>query len=145
MGERQCVKRLVPSKTNLTNTELWNIFFSSMASDNIVYCFSFYFDFLLVTFRRFVDWLKRNSEDEVMKGKPEAYCSVCQTALRAHYNDLVNHSKTAKHKGNAAKYNRRTQPTIPYGTRFLDFTNNNIHLHVSVCNSNMCSDVRCRN
>ncbi|KAK3929677.1 Peptidase T [Frankliniella fusca] len=59
-----------------------------------------------------MDWLAPNSEDEVRKGKPQAYCSRCECALRAHLSDLVNHGKTAKHASSAKKYNRKTQPSL---------------------------------
>ncbi|KAK3914514.1 Protein ZBED8 [Frankliniella fusca] len=48
----------------------------------------------------------------MVKGKPEAFCKVCQVHLRAHLTDLVTHAATRKHKGNASKFQRSTQPTL---------------------------------
>ncbi|KAK3918791.1 Zinc finger MYM-type protein 1, partial [Frankliniella fusca] len=57
-------------------------------------------------------WLEANSEENVMKGQPEAYCKACEKPLRAQHADLLKHSKTGVHKSKAAGFNRSTQPSL---------------------------------
>ena len=52
-----------------------------------------------ITFRLYLplDWIQPTEERDVIRGKPEAFCKVCQCHIRAHRSDLVTHSTRQKH------------------------------------------------
>ncbi|OXU18252.1 hypothetical protein TSAR_010454 [Trichomalopsis sarcophagae] len=59
-----------------------------------------------------IEWLQPDSENDVLNGKQEAYCEICQRHLRAHRNDLVLHKKTQIHKQRETSLNRKLQPSL---------------------------------
>ncbi|KAF0701978.1 Zinc finger protein, partial [Aphis craccivora] len=61
----------------------------------------------------FKGWLKKATDVQSnMNDLKEAYCSYCNVVLRAHHNDLVDHSKTAKHVSKKNSLNIKKQPTL---------------------------------
>lgn len=61
----------------------------------------------------FIGWLKKATDVQSnMNDLKEAYCSYCNVVLRAHHNDLVDHSKTAKHVSKKNSLNIKKQPTL---------------------------------
>lgn len=60
-------------------------------------------------------WLAPTSEDDVILGKPEAYCKYCRCHLRAHFSDIISHSKTNKHKSAASAKKPSQKKMNDYG------------------------------
>lgn len=85
-------------------------------------------------------WLTSNSEENVLNGQPEAFCKVCQQALRAHHADLLKHTTTAKHLANARKFDRKTQPSLHnYGAVEVSETAKFADLKLAVFIATHCS------
>jgi len=64
-----------------------------------------------------------------MNDLKEAYCSYCNVVLRAHHNDLVDHSKTAKHVSKKNSLNIKKQPTLnSFGTEIIIITIYHLYL-----------------
>ncbi|KAK3929511.1 Zinc finger MYM-type protein 1, partial [Frankliniella fusca] len=57
-------------------------------------------------------WLTKSSENDVLNGKGEAFCKLCQVNLRAHRNDLIKHTTRSKHVEKMKSLNRNTQPSL---------------------------------
>lgn len=60
-----------------------------------------------------LDWLEAASEDDVRRGKQEAYCNICEVFLRAHHTDLVKHAtECQRHLKRAKDFDRNVQRTV---------------------------------
>lgn len=58
------------------------------------------------------DWLQPTPENDVINGKPEAYCKVCKCFIRAQKNDLVTHAKSRKHTTKVDSFDRSRQKDL---------------------------------
>lgn len=53
---------------------------------------------ILETFYRLhAGWIKKSSEELIVKGKGEAFCTYCAVTLRAHKDSLKDHAKSENH------------------------------------------------
>ncbi|XP_036149417.1 uncharacterized protein LOC118647840 isoform X2 [Monomorium pharaonis] len=60
-----------------------------------------------------MDWLEETCQDDVLNGKPEAYCKLCKCHLRAHHSDFITHQKSNKHREKEKALDRRVQFSLP--------------------------------
>ncbi|XP_036138318.1 uncharacterized protein LOC118644270 [Monomorium pharaonis] len=59
------------------------------------------------------NWLEETCQDDVLNGKPEAYCKLCKCHLRAHHSDFITHQKSNKHCEKEKALDRRVQFSLP--------------------------------
>lgn len=62
----------------------------------------------------FLAWLMENPDRGALN--KEAFCKLCNTGLRAQKTDLLKHSNTGTHRGEAFKFqNQRKLPSVGLG------------------------------